>query len=262
MLFRSINCAALTESLLESELFGHEKGAFTGAVAQKKGKLEEACGGSVFLDELGELAPALQTKLLRVIQEREFERVGGIRPIKADIRLIAATNRDLEEAVKGGTFRRDLYYRINVVSIVLPPLRERREDIVPLANHLVRKHAQNSTRQVTGISDAARAYLVNYDWPGNVRELENAMERAVVLGATELILPEDLPDSVVDADIPGSASSGSFHEMVRDAKRQIVLKTIEEAGGSYNEAAKRLHLRPTNLHRLIRTLNLREDLNK
>jgi Nif-specific regulatory protein len=204
----------------------------------------------------------LQTKLLRVIQEREFERVGGVRPIKADIRLIAATNRDLEEAVKNGTFRPDLYYRINVVSIVLPPLRERREDIVPLANHLVRKHAQNSTRQVTGISDAARAYLVNYDWPGNVRELENAMERAVVLGATELILPEDLPDSVVDADIPGLPSSGSFHEMVRDAKRQIVLNTIEEAGGSYNEAAKRLHLHPTNLHRLIRTLNLREDLNK
>ena len=260
--FVAINCATLTESLLESELFGHEKGAFTGAVAQKKGKLEEASGGSVFLDELGELAPTLQTKLLRVIQEREFERVGGVRPIKADIRLIAATNRDLEEAVKNGTFRRDLYYRINVVSIVLPPLRERREDIVPLANHLVRKHAQNSTRQVTGISDAARAYLVNYDWPGNVRELENAMERAVVLGATELILPEDLPDGVVDADIPGSPSSGSFHEMVRDAKRQIVLKTIEEAGGSYNEAAKRLHLHPTNLHRLIRTLNLREDLNK
>ena len=260
--FVAINCATLTESLLESELFGHEKGAFTGAVAQKKGKLEEASGGSVFLDELGELAPTLQTKLLRVIQEREFERVGGVRPIKADIRLIAATNRDLEEAVKNGTFRPDLYYRINVVSIVLPPLRERREDIVPLANHLVRKHAQNSTRQVTGISDAARAYLVNYDWPGNVRELENAMERAVVLGATELILPEDLPDSVVDADIPGLPSSGSFHEMVRDAKRQIVLNTIEEAGGSYKEAAKRLHLHPTNLHRLIRTLNLREDLNK
>ena len=260
--FVAINCAALTESLLESELFGHEKGAFTGAVTLKKGKLEEASGGSVFLDELGELAPALQTKLLRVIQEREFERVGGVRPIKADIRLIAATNRDLEEAVKSGTFRRDLYYRVNVVSIVLPPLRERREDIVALANHLVRKHAKNSTRQVTGISEAARACLVNYDWPGNVRELENAMERAVVLGATELILPEDLPDSVVEADIPGSPASGGFHEMVRDAKKQIVLKTIEEAGGSYNEAAKRLHLHPTNLHRLVRTLNLRGDLNK
>jgi len=204
----------------------------------------------------------LQTKLLRVIQEREFERVGGLRPIKADIRLIAATNRDLEEGVKSGGFRRDLYYRVNVVSVVLPPLRERREDIVSLANHLVRKHARNSTRQVTGISEAARAYLTNYDWPGNVRELENAMERAVVLGATELILPEDLPDSVVDADIPGSPSSGSFHEKVRDAKRQIVLKTLEEAGGSYNEAAKRLHLHPTNLHRLIRTLNLKDDIKK
>jgi len=260
--FVAINCGALTEALLESELFGHEKGAFTGAVVQKKGKLEVAAGGSVFLDELGELAPALQTKLLRVVQEREFERVGGIRPIKADIRLIAATNRDLEEAVRSGTFRRDLYYRVNVVSIVLPPLRERREDILPLANHLVRKHAQNSARRVTGISEEARPCLVNYDWPGNVRELENAMERAVVLGSTELILPEDLPDSVVEVDVPGSSPAGGFHEMVREAKRQIVLKTLEESGRSYAEAAKRLHLHPSNLHRLIRTLNLKEDLPK
>jgi transcriptional regulator with PAS, ATPase and Fis domain len=258
----AINCASLTEALLESELFGHEKGSFTGAVAQKMGKLEVAFGGSLFLDELGELAPALQTKLLRVIQEREFERVGGIRPIKADIRLIAATNRDLEEAVRSGAFRRDLYYRVNVVSIVLPPLRERREDIVPLASHLVRKHAQNSTRQVTGISEEACAYLVNYEWPGNVRELENTMERAVVLGSTELILPEDLSDSIVEVDVPGSSSAGGFHEMVREAKKQIVRKTLEEAGANYTEAAKRLHLHPSNLHRLIRTLNLKEDLNK
>jgi Nif-specific regulatory protein len=260
--FVAINCASLTEALLESELFGHEKGAFTGAAAQKKGKLEVAFGGSLFLDELGELAPALQTKLLRVIQEREFERVGGLRPIKADIRLIAATNRDLEEAVRSGGFRRDLYYRVNVVSIVLPPLRERREDIMPLANHLIRKHAQNSPRQVTGISEEARAYLVNYDWPGNVRELENTMERAVVLGSTELILPEDLSDSIVEVDLPGSSSAGGFHEMVREAKKQIVRKILEEAGDNYTEAAKRLHLHPSNLHRLIRTLNLKEDLNK
>lgn len=260
--FVAINCAALTESLLESELFGHEKGSFTGAVTQKRGKLEEASGGTVFLDELGELAPALQAKLLRVLQEREFERVGGTRPIKTDIRLIAATNRDLEEAVRTGGFRRDLYYRLNVVSIVLPPLRERREDIVPLAAHLIRKHARNSTRRVMGLSEEARAYLTNYEWPGNVRELENAMERAVVLGSTELVMPEDLPESVLETDVPAEAVAGGFHDMVREAKRQIVIKIIEQANGNYSEAAKRLRLHPSNLHRLIRTLSLREELNR
>ena len=261
--FVAINCAALTESLLESELFGHEKGAFTGAVAQKRGKLEEASGGSLFLDELGELAPALQAKLLRVLQEREFERVGGTRPIKTDIRLIAATNRDLEEAVRNGTFRRDLYYRLNVVSIVMPPLRERREDILALANHLIRKHARDVARPVIGISEGARPYLMNYDWPGNVRELENAMERAIVLGSTELILPDDLPDSVVEAELPASsAAAGGFHELVREAKRQIVLKTLEQADGNYSDAATLLRLHPSNLHRLIRSLNLRPHLKK
>ena len=256
--FVAINCAALTESLLESELFGHEKGAFTGAVVQKKGKLEEATGGSVFLDEVGELAPAMQAKLLRVLQEREFERVGGLRTIKADIRLIAATNRDLEEAVQNGTFRRDLYYRLNVVSVVLPPLRERREDITPLANYLVCKHARNAVRQVLGIAEEARVYLMNYDWPGNVRELENAIERAVVLGSTDLILPDDLPENVVETDVGEAPSSGGFHALVREAKKQIVLKTLAQVDGNYVQAAKLLCLHPSNLHRLIRTLNLRD----
>jgi transcriptional regulator with GAF, ATPase, and Fis domain len=255
--FVAINCATLTESLLESELFGHEKGAFTGAVVQKKGKLEEAAGGSVFLDEVGELAPGLQAKLLRVLQEREFERVGGTRLIKADIRLIAATNRDLEEAVREGSFRRDLYYRLNVVSTLLPPLRERREDIVPLANFLVYKHSGNAARRVAGISDEAQLYLVNYDWPGNVRELENAIERAVVLGSTDLILPDDLPEDVVGTQIPEAGAAEGFHDLVREAKKQIVRKTLARAGGNHLEAAKLLHLHPNNLHRLIRTLNLR-----
>jgi Nif-specific regulatory protein len=256
--FVAINCAALTESLLESELFGHEKGAFTGAVVQKKGKLEEASGGSVFLDEVGELAPALQAKLLRVLQEREFERVGGVRPIKADIRLIAATNRDLEEAVRKGTFRGDLYYRLNVVSVILPPLRERREDIISLANYLVCKHARDAVRQVAGISEEAQMYLVNYDWPGNVRELENAIERAVVLGSADLILPDDLPENVVETDIPEAPSSGGFHALVREAKKRIVLKTLAQTDGNYSQAAKLLCLHPSNLHRLIRTLKLRD----
>jgi Nif-specific regulatory protein len=256
--FVAINCAALTESLLESELFGHEKGAFTGAVVQKKGKLEEATGGSVFLDEVGELAPAMQAKLLRVLQEREFERVGGLRTIKADVRLIAATNRDLEEAIQNGTFRRDLYYRLNVVSVVLPPLRERREDITPLANYLVCKHARNAVRQVLGIAEEARVYLMNYDWPGNVRELENAIERAVVLGSTDLILPDDLPENVVETDVGEAPSSGGFHTLVREAKKQIVLKTLAQVDGNYVQAAKLLCLHPSNLHRLIRTLNLKD----
>ncbi len=195
--FVAINCAAITETLLESELFGHERGAFTGAVAQKKGKLEVAEGGTVFLDEIGELALAMQAKLLRVLQEREFERVGGTRPIKLDVRLIAATNRDLKEASRTGAFRSDLYYRLNVVSLHMPALRERREDIPLLAAFFAAQHGEKVKRRVAGISPEAQACLLRYDWPGNVRELENAIERAVVLGSTEVILAEDLPDSIL-----------------------------------------------------------------
>jgi Nif-specific regulatory protein len=260
--FVAINCAALTETLLESELFGHEKGSFTGAVVQKRGKLEEAAGGSMFLDEVGELAQSMQAKLLRVLQEREFERVGGLRTIKADIRLIAATNRDLEEAVAAGTFRRDLYYRLNVVAVNMPALRERREDILPLANYFVRKHARSTTRQIRGISPDAAPYLTNYEWPGNVRELENTIERAVVLGSTEWILPDDLPDSIMETEMEETSTPGSFHELVKEAKKQIVLKTLDRCGGNYNDAAKALHLHTSNFHRLIRTLSLRSEVKK
>src|SRR5215218_8375702 len=206
--FVAINCAALTETLLESELFGHERGAFTGALAQKKGKLEVADGGTLFLDEVGEMPATLQAKLLRVLQEREFERVGGTRTIRVDVRVVAATNRDLEEAVKAGAFRQDLYYRLNVVSFEMPPLRERREDIPLLASYFVSKYAAKFKRRVTGLSPEARACLAAYDWPGNVRELENAVERAVVLGSTDRVLPEDLPETVLDA-APDPASPGA-----------------------------------------------------
>jgi transcriptional regulator with GAF, ATPase, and Fis domain len=260
--FVAINCAALASNLLESELFGHEKGAFTGAISMKKGKLEEADGGTVFLDEIGELAPELQAKLLRAIQEREFERVGGTRPIKTDFRLLAATNRDLPEAVKQGAFRQDLYYRLNVISITLPPLRERREDIPMLAQHFATKHCKLSSRSVMQISAGVRSALLAYPWPGNVRELENAIERAVVLGSTTYVLPEDLPDEVVDAGYaPVSAISG-YHEAMREAKKQLIVKTLEQAGGNHNEAARMLGLHPNNLHRLIRNLNLKQTLNK
>jgi len=258
--FVAINCAALTETLLESELFGHERGAFTGAVAQKKGKLEVGEGGTVFLDEMGELAPALQAKLLRVLQEREFERVGGTRPIHIDVRLIAATNRNLSESVKKGAFRQDLYYRLNVVSLEMPPLRERRDDIPLLAAYFASKAGERSKRHVRGISPQARACLTSYDWPGNVRELENAIERAVVLGSTEFILPEDLPEAVLEAEPPAGVSIARYHETVAGAKRQAILRAVEQAGGNYTEAAKLLGVHPNYLHRLIRNMNLRAEL--
>jgi transcriptional regulator with GAF, ATPase, and Fis domain len=265
--FVAINCAALTETLLESELFGHERGAFTGALAQKKGKLEVADGGTLFLDEVGEMSPILQAKLLRVLQEREFERVGGTRTIRVDVRFVAATNRDLEEAVKSGGFRQDLYYRLNVVSFEMPPLRERREDIPLLASYFVAKYGAKFKRKVTGLSAEARDCLTNYEWPGNVRELENAVERAVVLGSTERVLPEDLPESVLEAE-PASTSGASappitkYHEALREAKRQLILRALEQSAGSFTEAARALGVHPNYLHRLIRNLNLRPELKK
>jgi Nif-specific regulatory protein len=256
----AINCAALAENLLESELFGHEKGAFTGAIAQKKGKLEVAEGGTVFLDEIGELAPLLQAKLLRVLQEREFERVGGTRTIKLDVRLVTATNRDLEEEVKKGRFREDLFYRLNVVSLRMPALRERREDIPLLASYFAAKFSQRSNRPVLGVSPQARTCLVNYDWPGNVRELENAIERAVVLGSADMILPEDLPEAVLEKAESAGASMTAFHDSLRESKKQLILNAFEQGQGNYTEAAKLLGLHPNYLHRLIRNLNMKQLL--
>jgi Nif-specific regulatory protein len=260
--FVAINCAALTETLLESDLFGHEKGAFTGAIFQKKGKLEVADGGSVFLDEMGELAPVIQAKLLRVLQDQQFERVGGTRPIKVDIRLIAATNRDIDEAVLTGIIRKDLYYRLNVVSLKMPPLRERGEDIRLLASYFARKCAEKSKRRICGISAEADACLLAYDWPGNVRELKNAIERAVVLGSTEILLPEDLPEPVIEAQTISPNSTALFHNAVRESKKEIILKALDRMSGDYSETAKLLGLHVNNLHRLIRNLNLKQQVKK
>lgn len=254
--FVAINCAVLSETLLESELFGYEKGAFTGAVAQKRGRLEVADGGTLFLDEVGELTPTTQAKLLRVLQERQFERLGGTRTISVDVRIIAATNRNLEEAIKAGTFRQDLYYRLNVISLTLPPLRERREDIPLLAYYFVAKYSKKCKRFVSGISPETRNCLLAYDWPGNVRELENAIERAVVLGNSEVIVPDDLPESLL-ATVPAPQNSSNFHEAVNEAKKKLILQAIEQANGNYTAAAKLLGIHSTNLHRLIRTLGLR-----
>ena len=255
--FVAINCATLTEALLESELFGHEKGAFTGAVAQKRGKLEVAAGGTLFLDEVGELTPAIQAKLLRVLQEREFERVGGTRPLKVDVRVVAASNKDLEGAVRAGSFRQDLYYRLNVISLHLPPLRERREDIPLLANYFATKYGQKAKRRVAGISAESRSCLMAYDWPGNVRELENAIERAVVLGGADLILPEDLPEPVLETAPSPDAQQMKYYEAVKQAKKQLILDALEQAGGNYTEAARMLGVHPNNLHRLMRNMNLK-----
>jgi Nif-specific regulatory protein len=257
--FIAVNCAALNESLLESELFGHEKGAFTGALTQKKGRLEVADGGTLFLDEIGDLSPALQVKLLRVLQEREFERVGGTQTIKVDIRLIAATNRNLEEAIEAGEFRQDLYYRLNVVSFEMPALRERREDIVLLSNYFTEKYGVKCKRRLRGLSPEARACLNAYDWPGNVRELENAIERAVVLGTTDLILPEDLPEALLEREVT-VATSNSYHEAVAQTKKQIILSAVEKSKGNYTEAAKLLGVHPNYLHRLIRNLDLKDQI--
>ena len=255
--FVAINCATLTENLLESELFGHEKGAFTGAIAQVKGKLEVAHTGTVFLDEVAELTPSLQAKLLRVLQERQFERIGGRRPIHVDIRLIAATNHNLKDAVKNGDFREDFYYRLNVLHLTVPPLRERKEDIPLLASHFVRKCSAKFQRRVVGVSPEARAYLLHYDWPGNVRELENAIERAIVLGSTDQILAEDLPDSLLETVAPSGISSNHYHDAIQNAKRQIIQQALEQEGGNVAAAARLLGLQRTYLHRVMRNLQIK-----
>ncbi len=257
--FVAINCAALTESLLESELFGHERGAFTGAIAQKKGKLEIASGGTVFLDEVGELAPAIQAKLLRVLQAREFERVGGTRVLKVDVRVVAATNKDLAAAVHAGGFRADLYYRLNVLALTMPPLRARRADITLLASYFAAEYGRKVKRRISGVAPETRACLLNYDWPGNVRELANAIERAVVLGTTDTLRPEDLPEAVLEAAAPVEAQQRPrYYEAVREAKKQLIRQAIADTSGNYAEAARLLGIHPNNLHRLMRNMKLKE----
>jgi len=260
--FIAVNCAALTETLLESELFGHEKGAFTGALAQRKGRLEIADGGTLFLDEIGELSAPLQVKLLRVLQEREFERVGGSRTIKVDIRLLTATNRNLEELITQGLFRQDLFYRLNVLQLEMPALRQRQEDIPLLAKYFAVRYGEKCNRKITSISLEAQKRLLSYDWPGNVRELENAIERAVVLGTTDVILPEDLPEVILETETRTMPAPTKYHEAVAETKKQIILRAMDQTKGNYTDAAKLLGVHPNYLHRLIRNLNLRDHLKR
>lgn len=252
----AINCVGLSKELLESELFGHEKGAFTGAHQLKKGKMELAHGGTVFLDEVGDISPEVQTKLLRFLQEREFERVGGNKPISVDVRIIAATNRDLDGVVKEGRFREDLYYRLNVVPITLPPLRERREDIPALAHFFMQRFAKETKKNFTEITKEAQERLLAYNWPGNVRELANAMERAIVLGQGSKITLQDLPPRIVAAEPGMQTDSLSYHEAIDGYRRQLIIRALNHVQGNRSAAAKALGLQRTYLSKLIKTLRI------
>src|SRR2546421_3566329 len=256
-LFAPVNCVALSEELLESELFGHEKGAFTGASVQKRGKIEVADGGTVFLDEIGDMKPGLQAKLLRFLQNREFDRVGGTRAIKVDVRVIAATNRDLLQAVKAGAFREDLFFRLNVVTLTVPPLRERTEEIPQLAEFFLKKYCREAKKPGIRISPQAMKMLTAYSWPGNVRELQNAIERAVVLKTGQMLTPEDFSLQPMDITPEQSAlMNRPFHEAVERHKREVIRRALALASGSQTKAAELLGLQRTYLARLIKQMGI------
>ncbi|WP_241911666.1 sigma-54 interaction domain-containing protein [Telmatospirillum siberiense] len=240
--FVSFNCAALPENIAESELFGHEKGAFTGAVMMRKGRFEMADGGTIFLDEIGELSPSMQAKLLRVLQERVFERVGGGRPIKVDVRIIAATNRNLAEMVDRGTFREDLYYRLNVFPIVVPPLRDRGSDIVILADHFVTTFAKENDKSIKRISTPAINMLMSYHWPGNVRELENVIERSVLLSDDDVIHSYNLPPSLQTSGESGTAFGVSLESKLHAVEYEMIVEALKNSNGHIGDAATELGL--------------------
>lgn len=260
-----INCVALTETLLENELFGHERGAFTGADRLQKGKLEMADGGTVFLDEIGDMSLPLQAKLLRVLQDREFQRVGGTRTVSVNIRIIAATNKDLRQAVKTGQFREDLYFRLNVITLTLPPLRERTDDIPALAQFFLERHAKDAKRLGMTISQAAMDALTRYSWPGNIRELENVLSRAVVLSPTDVIEPDMLALAPDDGHMKQGHSPGlayldlPYHESMDEHSRHIITRAIERAHGNQTRAAEFLQLQRTYLARLIKQQRDRQE---
>lgn len=258
----SINCAALNENLLESELFGHEKGAFTGADKQRKGRFELADGGTIFLDEVGEIPPSIQVKLLRVLQEREFERVGGNETIRVDVRVISATNRDLESMIKKGTFREDLFYRLNVISIRIPPLRERKSDIPPLINYFITKYAKENNKEVESLSKEAMDALIKYNYPGNVRELENAIERAVIMARGKIITLDDLPifmkisndDSKQSYELKGE----TLDKIVENVERQLIAEALVRANNNQSRAAEILGISERNLRYKLKKYGMKK----
>ncbi|MGZ9243930.1 MAG: sigma-54-dependent transcriptional regulator [Candidatus Binatia bacterium] len=255
--FVAINCVGLSKDLLESELFGYERGAFTGAQQRKKGKIELAHGGTVFLDEIGDITKEIQTKLLRFLQEREFERVGGTELISVDVRIIAATNRNLQAAVKNGRFREDLFYRINVVPITLPPLRERKEDIPELAEFFLRRFSLEAKKDFLRIADDAQAKLMAHDWPGNVRELANVIERAVVLGEPPAIQADDLPVEILAVPRPITANAHlKYQETVDEYRREVIVKTLQQSNGNRTAAAKLLGLDRAYFQKLLKSFGI------
>ena len=253
--FVAVSCAALTETLLESELFGHEKGSFTGAVARRKGRFEIAHGGTLFLDEIGDISPKLQLDLLRVLEERKLVRVGGTEPIDVDARIIAATNRDLKKAAAEGQFREDLYYRLNVIPILLPPLRDRREDIPLLIEHFLEHLSVETDRQIEGVSADALASLMRYDWPGNVRELRNVLERGMVVAKDKLIQPDDL--GLAAAGIRPEASDPTL--TLDEVERRHITAVLQHMGGNVTQAARTLAIDRVTLYNKIRKYGLRRD---
>jgi two-component system response regulator PilR (NtrC family) len=260
----SLNCGAMPETLLESELFGHMRGAFTSADTNKKGLLEVAEKGTIFLDEIGEMSAVMQVKLLRVLQERRFRRVGGLEELQADIRVIAATNQDLTRSVAEGRFREDLYYRINVIPIALPPLRQRREDIPLLAEHFLAKYAEQMGKAIHGLASATIELLTKHEWPGNIRELENAIERAVALEATPTILPESLPPSVREATVRGAPPSDALPDAgfdleahVKEIERGYIAQALERANGVQVRAAELLGMSFRSFRYYVKKYNLR-----
>ena len=263
--FVTVNSGSMPADLLESNLFGHVRGAFTGAVVSKKGLFELATNGSIFFDEIGNIPLDTQAKLLRVIQEREFMRLGGLETIKVDVRIIAATNAELESAVQQGAFREDLFYRLNVITVTLPPLRKRTEDIPLLAQHFLAHYARENEKAIRDISPSAMELLLDYHWPGNVRELENAVERAVVLSIGEVLTEELLPSSVrhrESAGLPPATlpSNGiSFKDAVSDYERQIIIRALQSCGGVQKRAAELLQVKPTTLHEMMKRLNISSE---
>ena len=259
--FVKVNCAALQENLLESELFGHEKGAFTGADKQRIGRFEQADGGTLFLDEIGDMSPSTQAKILRVLQEHEFERLGGTRTLRVDVRLIAATNRDLPAMVQAGQFREDLYYRLNVVSIEMPPLRERKDDIVPLANSFIRKFSGELKKKIDGLDTDAQKLLMRYNWPGNIRELENTIERAMLLAEGRAIGAEDL--RLGEAPTPGSSREQTTIVRIpptgvalEDVERFALIEALKMSNWVQKDAAELLSISPRVMNYKIKTLNI------
>jgi DNA-binding NtrC family response regulator len=250
-----VHCAALAESLLESELFGHERGAFTGAVARKRGRFELAHLGTLFLDEIGDISAAVQVKLLRVLEERKFERVGGEETIEVDVRIIAATNRDLPKAIAAGTFREDLYYRLNVVSIEVPPLRERREDIDLLVAAFLKEFGEENGKRIEGVDAKARAALLGFDWPGNVRQLRNTIESAVVLARGSVVGLDDLP-AYVRGEAGGPSVSILVGSTLADAERTLIRATLAREGGNKSRAAEILGIGRKTLHRKLQEYGL------